>query len=124
MTQDELVTLCAEWQKRLRLQDWIVKPRIARKFDFVDRAQGQCNWTIETKIATILILDPIDYPRDTLFEQDLEQTLVHELLHLHLAGVLEEDNRANEITIEQAIDCTAMALVQLRRETMTCQQET
>jgi hypothetical protein len=113
---EELQTKCEEWKKRLRLQDWIVKCKIARNKDVVANAQGHCSWVIQKKMATILILDPLDYPDDTMHPQDMEQTLVHELLHLHFAPFDDETDTPKEIAIEQAIDCIAFSLVNLYRE--------
>lgn len=113
---EELQEKLVEWQKRLRLQDWIIKARITRNKDIKAKSQGQCHWTIQTKLATILILDPVDYPEDTMHPQDMEQTLVHELLHLHFAPFDDEVDTPKEIAIEQATDCIAYGLVQLHRE--------
>ena|SRR3990167_3747235 len=113
---DELQLVCAEWQKRLRLQDWVVKAIIARNKDLLEKTQGTCSWVIQKKMATILILDPIDYPEDTIHPQDMEQTLVHELLHLHFAPFDDETGTPKEIAIEQATDCIAYALVNLHRD--------
>lgn len=113
---EELQVACAEWQKRLRLQDWVVQAKISRNRDVGDKSQGHCRWVIQKKMATILILDPLDYPEDTMHPQDMEQTLVHELLHLHFAPFDDEVDTPKEVAIEQATDCIAYALVNLHRE--------
>lgn len=113
---EELKSACEEWQKRLRLQDWVVKCKISRNKDVATNSQGHCNWVIQKKMATILILDPLDYPEDTMHPQDMEQTLVHELLHLHFAPFDDESDTPKEVAIEQAIDCIAYGMVQLHRE--------
>jgi hypothetical protein len=115
-TDEELQEKLVEWQKRLRLQDWLITTRIARNKDVSANSQGHCSWVINKKMATILILDPIDYPTDTMFKQDMEQTLVHELLHLHFAPFDDETDTPKEVAIEQAVDCIAYGLVQLHRE--------
>lgn len=74
---DQLKELCAYWQERLRLQHWYIALSIARHKDFdLDNARGQCTWIQSAALATIKILDHIDWP-DTAFEQDMEVTLVH-----------------------------------------------
>lgn len=113
---EELHEKLIEWQKRLRLQDWVVKVKIARNKDVAEKSQGHCNWVIQKKMATIIILDPLDYPDDTMHPQDMEQTLVHELLHLHFAPFDDEVDTPKEIAIEQATDCIAYALVNIHRE--------
>lgn len=115
---DELRAACEEWQKRLRLQDWVVKCRIARNKEGLEKVQGNCTWVLTKKMATILVLDPLDYPDDTMHPQDMEQTLVHELLHLHFCPFDDESNTPKEIAIEQAVDCIAFALVNTHRESI------
>jgi hypothetical protein len=116
MTEQELTTLCIEWQKILSLQDWRMVVRIKRMRDMPEGMQGSVNITWTRKEAVISILDPIDYPLDCTWEQDMEQVLVHELLHLHYAedkDVDEDDER--HIALEQGIQMTAWALVDLKR---------
>jgi hypothetical protein len=115
---EELQTKCEKWQKKLRLQDWIVKPKLTRGRDMrVENRQGECVWQLKSKIASIRILDAVDYPDDVIIEQDMEKTLVHELLHLHFAPLYAntEDASINDAQ-EQAIDCIAYSLVDLYRE--------
>lgn len=116
---DELRLLMAYWQERLRLQHWDVKLKIARATDFSDTsARGENNWVQSTAESVIHILDPVDWPKNTPFEQDVEITLVHDLLHLHFSPF---DNTAKEsqgkIMLERAIDHIAKALVEVRRRT-------
>lgn len=113
---DELQTACEEWQKRLRLQDWIVKATISRSSDMKNGTQGHVNWVLQKKMATITVIDPIDYPTDSMHQQDMEQTLVHELLHLHFAPFDDEVDTPKEVAIEQATDCIAFSLINLHRE--------
>ncbi len=115
-SDEELQEKLIEWQKRLRLQDWIIKAGIKRNRDMKDKSQGQCQWTITSKLASIFILDHLDYPPDSMLEQDMEQTLVHELIHLHFAPFDDESDTPKEVAIEQAVDCIAYGLVQLHRE--------
>lgn len=118
LTEDEITVLCAEWQQILGLQDWDVKPGIYRASRFnVAEAQAECNWTLKKKTALIRILDPTDYPENIMWPQDLEQSLVHELLHLHMAPF--DDTKSGspeEIMMEQATDLIAKALVRLKRQ--------
>jgi hypothetical protein len=117
-TNDELQTACTEWQKRLRLQDWIVKPKLYRERDMkLSGCQGECEWQLKTKIAAIRILDVVDYPEDLIIDQDMEKVLVHELLHLHFAALYADTKDASiNDAQEQAIDCIAYSLVDLYRE--------
>lgn len=112
----EMENLCSEWKNRLRLQQWEVAIRIARQKEFEDKnSQGECHWTLSTALATIKILDPIDYP-DTPFAQDMEKTLVHELLHLKFCDFAKtETGSLEDVMMERAVDHLARALVELKR---------
>lgn len=116
MNQSELEHLCREWQEILSLRDWDVKPSIKRQRDFIVKGNdAEITWNIQAKTVTIKILDPIDYPEDTEWPQDMEESLVHELLHLHFALFTADDGTAEDIAQEQAINAIALALVRLKR---------
>jgi len=111
--QQELNKALEYWKRVLRLQDWDIKAEICRQKDIdIDDAQGQCNWVLEKKQAYIRILDPIDYP-STRFEQNHEETLVHELLHLHFAP-FDAESELEHILQHQAIVAISRALVELK----------
>lgn len=114
-TEQELCELCSEWQETLKLQDWEVGLAIAREIDFKRQVQAECSWVLPKKMALIKIIDPIDYHNE-VFLQDMEVSLVHELLHLHYAPFDNFDNESLEcVCMEQSIDLIAKALVKLKR---------
>ncbi len=116
MTQTELEQLCREWQEILSLRDWDVKPSIKRGRDFASSGnEAEINWELQTRTATIYILDPIDYPDDTKWEQDIESSLVHELLHIYFAPFNATDGTLEKVAQEQAINAISLALVKLKR---------
>ena len=115
MTEESLKTLLTEWQKRLRLQDWGIFVKTARLAEMQCGGQGECEWVLKRKEATIVLVDPIDYPLE-LVDQDMEETLVHELLHLHFVILQPKDGTAEDTALEQAIVCISEALVKLKRE--------
>lgn len=117
LTEQELKEKCLEWQKILNLQDWDIKPGIYRnsRFETVG-SQAECNWVLKKKMATIRIVDPVDYPNNIQWPQDMEQSLVHELVHLHIAPFDESKSGSlEEIMMEQATDLIAKAMVKLKR---------
>lgn len=115
--QDELRQLCIEWQKILRLQDWDIIVQISRRDDtFGNSTMGQVRYHLELKQALIKIIDPIDYPANVIYPQDMEISLVHELLHLHFAPFNAEEGTPAATAQEQAI---AKGLVGLRRNRHT-----
>jgi hypothetical protein len=116
LTQEQLEERLAFWQKVLRLQDWRVRVRLVRQRDLRDPGnQGESEWVLENRAAVIRVLEPFDYPSDSVWPQDMERTLVHELLHLHFAPFDAEPDTAESIAQEQAIDCIATGLVALHR---------
>jgi hypothetical protein len=110
VSQQELEGLCYEWQRILRLQDWKISIQICRMRD-MDDAYGRTlvhrNW----KEAEIKICDPIDRKSP---DDDCEQTLVHELVHLHFV-LATPDGGDSLCVFEQGIDLTAWALLNLKR---------
>lgn len=120
LTQEQLEERLIWWQKVLRLQDWCVKVRLARERDFCHPAQGESEWVLQTKVAIIRVLDSADYSPYCILPQDMEKTLVHELLHLHFAPFNTEKGTAEDVAQEQAIDCIATGLVALCRNMQPC----
>jgi hypothetical protein len=84
------------WQKRLGLQDWKVTLHVVRL------------------TASVNILDPADYklPLPAILD-DLEFTVVHELIHLHLSSL--PRNEASRTAEEEAANRIAEALLALER---------
>lgn len=79
---------------------------------------AECHILKHGKKADIRILDPLEWPTsDDLHQLDLEQTLVHELVHIMYSH--QPKFRGNDYkTNEAAIDLTASALVAAKRGKM------
>ena len=105
----------AVWQDRLKLKDWQISIVMARRSDLKPKTLGATHWDKDKKCASISVLDPGDYNlpfRDIL--NDLELTVVHELVHLDLAALpRSEASRSNE---EHAVNRLADALLALDRQ--------
>lgn len=111
---EELQAKCEEWQKRLRLQDWIVKCKIVRQRDMTNETAGaEVKHYIMKKQAAIRVRDSIDYPEETITEQDMEWDLIHELLHLYLAPLHTDETDEH---VEQIVECLASSFILLYRE--------
>lgn len=107
------------WQKRLNLQDWNISIEMTRATDLKPRTLGNIHWDLDKKTALIHVLDPADYHmtfRDML--NDMEFTVVHELIHLELSPVLSSLSRsdANRRDEEHAVNQMADALLKLDRD--------
>jgi hypothetical protein len=102
----------AIWQQRLKLADWKISIEMARRDDLKPKTLGATRWDKDKKSATIWVLDPSEYKlafREVL--NDLELTVVHELVHLELASLpRSEASRNNE---EHAVNRIAEALIAL-----------
>lgn len=114
---EELQVMLKLWVERMKLQEWDIRASIIRGKDFIlGDSCGEVNFLLSKAQATIHLLDPIDYPSDTAFEQDMEVTLVHELLHLKFAAFQPEEGTLKHDLFERAIQTTAEFLVGMRRE--------
>lgn len=114
-TPAQLRKRLAYWQQRLRLGDWLITAEIVRLADFANEEAEAEVWTQRpSKRAHVRILDNRDYEDGFGAPQDMEWSLVHELLHLHISGV-KSDEFAYSLYEEQTIDSLAYAFVQLER---------
>ena len=108
----------SEWQNRLNLKDWKITVMVVRATDLKPKTLGNIHWDGEKKTAVIRVLDPIDYKlKDQAMLNDIEFTVVHELIHLELSLVLSplQRNEANRMEEEHAVNHMAQALLDLER---------
>jgi hypothetical protein len=116
--QQRAEQLLREWQGRLQLQDWLLKVKIVRGngLDLPVGVQGRCEWVLARREALIKLLNPIDWDPAITWPQDMEATLVHELVHVHLAPIDTFDIGSLQHTaMEQAVYALAHALVDAKR---------
>jgi hypothetical protein len=115
LSPEQLRERCARWQNQLRLNNWRIAVSICRRSSFNDSdAQGEVDFGLSSGKAIIRILDPVDYP-DTPFEQDMEITLVHELLHLCFAPFTPNESTLSHTFMENTIEMLAQTLVEIDR---------
>jgi len=102
------------WQNRLKLQDWKISILSVHPSDMRPHTLGNIHWDTDNKSAVIRVLNASDYQmpfQATL--NDLEFTIVHELIHLELVSLpRSEASRSDE---EYAINHLADALLQSER---------
>lgn len=111
MTQSQLKKLALVWQKRLRIQDWSID------VDFVDMERpsiyGGANVQANFHRAEIGINRSIHEG-----DEQIEETLVHELLHVRFPHFNEEFYEPFAVTdllgheLEVGIDMVSRALVE------------
>jgi hypothetical protein len=103
------------WQRRLQLQDWNIAVFTVHPSNLRQHTLGNVHWDMEKKSAVIRVLDASDYqmPFHAALN-DMEFTVVHELIHLELASLpRSEASRSDE---EYAINRLADALLQFDRK--------
>lgn len=119
MTEEERAERLAYWMKVLRLQDWTVLHRTRRKYE-MDTDHQDCLAYVEVyenkKEAHITFLDPGDHDPDGWPQEDEEQSLVHELVHLHLWAFNPKEDTPEWTAMEQATHALARALIALDRK--------
>ena len=115
----EVQLLVDEWQKRLRIDDWVIKVTVAEDEDPGYFARTQ--YSSMYRSATMNFRHPSLHPTQDqcAATPDTECTVVHELLHLRLQvfKYFTSENQSEFIfdEIECAIDLTAQALVAAKR---------
>jgi hypothetical protein len=122
LSQDDARERCTYWQRLLRLQDWDVDVRVVRRATLGSPGScGSCEGGTYRR-AIIRIADPVDFtPDEPARLRDMEDTLLHELLHLHLHDLrvprAKEGERetAEQIAEERAIEAVVGALLTLER---------
>ena len=103
------------WQQRLNLRQWDIRIELVRSEKLEPRTLGNIHWDTDTKQATVGVLSSYDYhlPYDAMLD-DMEFTVVHELVHLQLAVLPRSDasRRAEEHTVNEL----AEALLRLAKQ--------
>jgi len=103
----------AVWRQRLKLEDWRIS--VVMTSDLPPKTLGGISWDKTKKSAVIWTLDPSDYRlpfREML--DDLEVTIVHELVHLELASL--PRGQASRSSEERAVNGIAAAMLALDRK--------
>jgi len=103
----------AVWRERLKLQDWAISVVLTEKLPH--GTLGAIDWDKSKRTATIFALDPSAYqaPLDAILD-DLELTVVHELVHLDLTAL--PRGQASRGSEERAVSGIAAALLGLDRK--------
>ncbi|MDX2152360.1 MAG: hypothetical protein SFV54_16600 [Bryobacteraceae bacterium] len=110
-----LATKLTAWQRVLNLEEWKVTLVLARRAELKNGTIGGIKWDKGKKTAVMHILDPADYsvsPEAML--EDMEFTVVHELIHLELASLPKSERTRS--TEEAAVNNLARALLARSRQ--------
>ena len=116
LARDFINDRLAVWRRRLKLEEWRISIVMTRHSDLKPKTLGGIRWDKTKKSAVLWVLDASDYQlpfREML--DDMELTIVHELVHLELASLpRSEAGRSSE---EHAVNGIAEALLGLDRKT-------
>jgi len=108
----------ALWQDRLKLQDWAVSLVISNPSDLRPGTLGNIHWDPDKKTAVIRVLGVSDNQAPLpATVTEMENTIVHELIHLELALLPKTDAGRSEE--EFAVNRLAEALLSLDRQGLT-----
>lgn len=112
VTEEQAQDWLKLWQKRLRLEDWKIDVKIVRIWDLEQGTLGHIDWSTVHHTALIKVLNPADYelPPDKI-PADMELSIVHELVHLHLSVL--PLNKSSRNVEEQVVSMIADALINL-----------
>jgi len=108
------------WKKSLGLDPWEIKVVFRTRDDMKCGGEAEVEISESLRRAIISILTPEEYEKyeehNDLFPQDVEQTLVHELLHIPLESIAKpKAGTAEDIILENFVEQTAKALVNENR---------
>src|SRR6516225_8638411 len=93
---DRIQVFTRTWQQRLHLDEWTIETRVVRKSELKPETLGNLKWNLAKHTAVIRVLSPLDYDMPAAdVPEDMEYTVVHEMIHLQLA-VLPRDPNAKE----------------------------
>lgn len=115
LTNEQLQERLAYWQKVLRLQDWTIRVAFRHVVDMEPGNEAEVDTNFPLKRAAIAIVYPDEYRSRVGWPQEVEESLVHELLHLHLEPWQVEKGSLEYVLQEQAVESLAHALVELAR---------
>ena len=104
MTQKKLEQLCRKWQRILRLQDWEIEARWATRNELDKGSNAEASLCINQKVATVGIIKPEDHQTWNGKEQDIEKSVVHELLHLPLQSIENYARKGEESALDNAVE--------------------
>ena len=86
LTNSQIMDIAAYWKKELGLSSWEITCKVVTQADIPDE-YARLAWELSNQTATISIADPNTWPSETK-DTDMENSIVHELVHLSMAGLL------------------------------------
>lgn len=120
LTEQEALEKLEYWKRKLGLDSWEIKVFLKKQSFLGLTRQAYCEWTLAKSAAVINIVCHEDWDGNIWF-QDMEMSLVHELLHIKTATFEKfEENSLQDTMYEQFIDSMSKILVTIDREAQVC----
>lgn len=95
----------------MRLLNWDIDFRVAHSME-IDGSVGRCAWNLLNLHATIWILDPRENTSMYASDNNVDLTIVHELVHLWVSPLLPKGVGTIESSMQEAaIEMLAQAIV-------------
>lgn len=109
----DLFNRLSMWQRILRLSDWNIDIKLARLPEFVtENSDGENAYSYLRKESLIRVLHPEDYAlQGNLFPQNMDETIVHELLHLHFAPFFDHSTGSAENQAQEQVLCILARII-------------
>ena len=125
VSQKKLDAWVRQWQRVLLLDDWQIEARCVRLSELPKGASGLSEVDKNLQVERILVLDPRDYPelakRDGIrlkqgkaIVRDIEDTILHEILHLRLRSFSLSPADKLEDAEEMVVNRLTTALLNLK----------
>jgi hypothetical protein len=116
LNQKELEASVIYWKKILRLDNFDIEVKIARRDNMDKEDSNSCmDFSARTETAYIKILDPIDYSE---YEgtKDMERSLVIRLLCLKFYWIKKDDlDGIKSVLLDQTLNRISKALLEVKR---------
>lgn len=114
VSESQVETWVKLWQTRLHLEEWRLEVRLVRSTELKPDTLGNLKWNSVNRSAVIKVLTPGEYElAPSEIAEDIEYTVVHELVHLHLS-VLPRDLGKRDVE-ETVVNKIADALMGLEK---------
>lgn len=115
MARNGLKALCGKWKRRLGLSHWDITVRFSEPDELEEWVDGRVLHKQCQEQALILIKRPEECQPLEGRTQDVEQTIVHELLHVVFGLSPELSTVLEEKVFDRSLDRVARLLVALER---------
>lgn len=120
-TQEEVDACLKRWQGIMRLQDWNITASLGTLSDLGQGYFGEARVKSKVKVARIKLLEEKYHDEVADGVLDHEETLVHELVHVHLDAVEQmipatedaELRRLRHLLLEQTVEAMSTTFIKL-----------